>query len=54
MIYKENNLLNINSNFTMNNNYGLSYGINGHHIGIIIPENLYILIIIKKKYFCFK
>ena len=24
----------------MNNNYGLTYGINGHHIGIIIPEIL--------------
>ena len=34
-------LFQVNSNFTMNNNYGLSYGINGHHIGIIIPEILY-------------
>ena len=25
-------------NFTINNNYGLSYNINGHHIGLIIPE----------------
>jgi len=24
----------------MNNNYGLTYGINGHHIGLIIPEVL--------------
>ena len=29
-----------NSNFVMNNNYGLTYGINGHHIGIVIPEIL--------------
>ena len=28
------------SNFSLNNNYGLTYGINGHHIGIIIPEIL--------------
>ena len=28
------------SNFNMNNNYGLTIGINGHHIGIIIPEIL--------------
>ena len=28
------------SNFTMNNNYGLSQLINGHHIGAIIPEFL--------------
>ena len=28
----------IGSNFTMNNNYGLSHYINGHHIGLIIPE----------------
>ena len=28
------------SNFTLNNNYGLTYGINGHHIGLIIPEVL--------------
>ena len=34
-------LFQVNNNFTMNNNYGLSYGINGHHIGIIIPEILY-------------
>ena len=26
------------SNFTMNNNYGLTHLINGHHIGTIIPE----------------
>ena len=30
----------IGSNFTINNNYGLSYNINGHHIGILIPEIL--------------
>jgi len=30
----------IDSNFTMNNNYGLSNNICGHHIGIIIPEIL--------------
>jgi hypothetical protein len=30
----------IGSNFTINNNYGLSYNINGHHIGKIIPEIL--------------
>ena len=28
------------SNFTLNNIYGLSFNINGHHIGIIIPEIL--------------
>ena len=28
------------ANFSMNNNYNLTYGINGHHIGIIIPEIL--------------
>ena len=28
------------SNFSMNNNYNLTYGINGHHIGIVIPEIL--------------
>ena len=28
------------SNFSINNNYNLNYGINGHHIGIIIPEIL--------------
>ena len=28
------------SNFTMNNCYGLSYNIFGHHIGLIIPEIL--------------
>ena len=27
-------------NFTINNNYGLSYNINGHHIGTVIPEIL--------------
>ena len=30
----------IGSNFTINNNYGLSYNINGHHVGKIIPEIL--------------
>ena len=30
----------IGSNFTLNNIYGLSFNINGHHIGIIIPEIL--------------
>ena len=30
----------IGSNFTMNNNYGLTYSINGYHIGLIIPEIL--------------
>ena len=30
----------IDSNFTMNNNYGLSKFINGYHIGLIIPEIL--------------
>jgi len=30
----------IDSNFTMNNNYGLSNNICGHHIGTIIPEIL--------------
>ena len=29
------------STFAMNNNYGLTYGINGHHIGLIIPEILF-------------
>ena len=28
------------SNFTLNNNYGLSYNINGHHVGMVIPEIL--------------
>ena len=30
----------IDSNFTMNNNYGLSNNICGHHIGLLIPEIL--------------
>ena len=34
------NMNQIGSNFTINNNYGLSYNINGHHIGMIIPEIL--------------
>ena len=33
-------LTQIGSSFALNNNYGLTYGINGHHIGIIIPEIL--------------
>ena len=33
-------IIQVGSNFSMNNNYGLTYGINGHHIGIIIPEIL--------------
>ena len=28
----------MNNNITMSNNYGLSHYINGHHIGLIIPE----------------
>jgi hypothetical protein len=35
----------IDSNFTMNNNYGLSNNICGHHIGLLIPE-----ILLKLKY----
>ena len=31
-------LMQTGSNFSMNNSYGLTYGINGHHIGLIIPE----------------
>ena len=33
-------IIQVGSNFSMNNNYGLTYGINGHHIGMIIPEIL--------------
>ena len=29
-----------NSSFSLNNNYNLTYGINGHHIGLVIPEIL--------------
>ena len=33
-------LIQTGSGFSMSNNYGLTYGINGHHIGLIIPEIL--------------